>query len=168
MTATEALQSICEDIERLEAKQLLPPGIIRRRRAEAKAIADELAAHAMHLQAEQQKAEELRTSLNEARTRAAMLAHMLVIYDIRPHPLTEPLHMADQYARAARLVLRLRHDRPGGPNSRRRCISLADLDDSYAHAMLWAVLDANEEELQRIVRRSHVLQAAYKKIYLTQ
>lgn len=106
MNAAQALHSIRQDIDELERKNVVKPGHIRRRRAEADAIADELRdLHAQLLQAAN-KQQALERELEAEGLRLGMLANMLTILGIpwerRLASCTE--HEAEVMRRAARIA----------------------------------------------------------------
>lgn len=109
MTAAEALSSIREDIDRLEARDLVKPGHIRRRRAEVDAIARELAMLRDELAAAMARIASNAKAQREADLRIGMLANVMLMIGIDPIPhLRRPTTEAETYNMAARFVLALR------------------------------------------------------------
>lgn len=106
MTAHEAIASIREDIDRLEKKNLVKPGHIRRRRAELAAITDELRALASELMNAQQSIDQIQRESKLDAFRTGILANMLTIlgipWDRRIAYANE--HEADVMERAARIA----------------------------------------------------------------
>ncbi len=79
MTAEQAIASIREDIDYLEAKKLVKPGHIRRRRSEVDAIAQELLAHDAQLFQAEARIADLEQAHQKDALRLGMLANMLTV-----------------------------------------------------------------------------------------
>lgn len=155
MTAAEALASIREDIDRLEAKGLnLKPGFFRRKRDEADAIANELQDLREQVKRSQQEREEAQAELRDQHLRVGMLANTITIlgFPIAQH-MNAPLEDADIYHEAAAMVCQQRRDAPQGPNRLPQQTSKAALMDLLTNALWWARL--NSYPLQHLIDQAH-------------
>lgn len=106
MTAAEALASMREDIDALEAKNVVKPGHIRRRRAEVEAIADELESMQKAMFDLSEANDRLQRMVDHEALQLGMLANMLTILGI---PWERRLaaaneHEAEVMRRAARIA----------------------------------------------------------------
>lgn len=137
MTAAQALASIREDIDRLEAKDLVKPGYIMRKRREVDAIERELAAQAQAVQALEQAKATQEEQHRETDLRLGMLANVLSMAGLNPMlHLRRPLgDNPDVYHDAAEFVHELR--RAGGLINKPYRYTHAQLLDLVNHA-IWA------------------------------
>lgn len=135
MTAAQALASIREDIDRLEAKDLVKPGFIRRKRAEADAIEDEMSIMAMEIGHLKEKYQEVQQQQRETELRLGMLANVLSMAGLDPMlHLRRPIGTnPDIYYHAARFVAAIRSQ--AGLCNRIPQWTLGDIKDIVAHAI---------------------------------
>lgn len=152
MTATEAIASMREDIARLEAKNLgLKPGFFARRRAEVDAIERELASlQAMVDRAEFAEADTLRQA-KESDLRTGILANVLQILGFSPwRHLRAPIEHADDYARAAAMVMEQAKAAGRSAYGRRLTATHGELGVLLTDALHWARIDRLLQPFQHL------------------
>jgi hypothetical protein len=110
MTAAEAIASIREDIDRLEAKDLVKPGYIKRKRSEVAAIERELFEQEYRIAQAERTVAQQATEISNAELRIGMLANVLSIlgHDPMPHIRRSLANNPDVYYDAAVYVDELR------------------------------------------------------------
>lgn len=140
MTAAQAIASIREDIGRLEAKNLVKPGFIHRKRREADAIAAELETMEREIEQLKRSANQLEEENRETDLRLGMLANVLNMAGIDPMVhLRRPLgNNPDIYYQASVFVEAIR--RHSGLLNRFRNYTIAQLKDIISHAIWTARL----------------------------
>lgn len=135
MNAAQALASIREDIDRLEAKDLVKPGFIRRKREEADAIEEELSNITTEVEQLKQQLHKLQKEHRDTDLRLGMLANVLSMAGLDPMiHLRRPLaNNPDIYYHAARFVAAIRSQ--AGLCNRIPDWTLGEIKDIVAHAI---------------------------------
>jgi hypothetical protein len=158
MTADQAIASMWEDIARLEAKDLVKPNYIQRKKDEVDAIVDEITALGAKIQQLEKELEKKKEAQQESDLRIGMLANVLTMVGLDPlvH-LRRPISNAEVYRRAAEYVCWVESEHrkrlPGkmpfytDPYEGR---TLRQQKEIIANATWWARLQIHSEQTEKL------------------